>query len=244
MKELHGMLISHRDLEAEELPGIVKRIVYSAWLSDLFEHIPTLGQFRGQEHQKMISDFQQLERKLISMGPQRVVFNRSNLDSDQMSIQPGSEASVLYREAGKRKKLLPLRKLFREIPHLLTSLKPCLLMSPISVSQYLDTHINQFDLLIFDEASQICSEDAVGAIYRTKQLVVCGDNKQLPPTAFFQKDMLDEFTEDEGEQQFYGSRLVTFPSAFSSDPNLGVKFVHVEDGVYDRGGKCNMFLAN
>src|SRR6266571_5160260 len=67
------------------------------------------------------------------------------------------------------------------IAQLLSRLKPCLLMSPLSVSQFLDPNLFKFDLVIFDEASQICSEDAVGAIYRGRQLVVCGDNKQLPP---------------------------------------------------------------
>ena len=78
-----------------------------------------------------------------------------------------------------------MRHLFDALPNLLQRLKPCLLMSPLSVSQFLRPERIQFDLVIFDEASQIFTEDAVGAIYRGRQLVVAGDSKQLPPTDFF-----------------------------------------------------------
>ena len=65
------------------------------------------------------------------------------------------------------------------------AIKPCFMMSPLTVAQYLDGSTPSFDLVIFDEASQLPAEDAVGAIIRGKQLVVVGDPKQLPPTNFF-----------------------------------------------------------
>jgi very-short-patch-repair endonuclease len=92
---------------------------------------------------------------------------------------------------------MPIRTLFQKIPHLLVKLKPCLLMSPISVSQFLPPENNKFDLVLFDEASQIVPEDAIGSIYRGKTLVVAGDNKQLPPTSFFQKNLIDDVDWDE-----------------------------------------------
>lgn len=64
-------------------------------------------------------------------------------------------------------------------------LKPCLMMSPLSVSYFLETEAYHFDLVIFDEASQIFPEDAIGAIFRGSQVVIAGDSKQLPPTNFF-----------------------------------------------------------
>ena len=81
---------------------------------------------------------------------------------------------------------MPLRHLFNRIPNLVRRLKPCLLMSPISVSQFILPDRLHFDLVVFDEASQIFTEDAVGSIYRGDTLIVAGDNKQLPPTQFFQ----------------------------------------------------------
>lgn len=80
---------------------------------------------------------------------------------------------------------MPIRKLFHEIPNLLLTLKPCLMMSPLSVSLFLEADTYQFDTVIFDEASQVCTENAIGAISRGKQVIIAGDSKQLPPTNFF-----------------------------------------------------------
>lgn len=150
-------------------------------------------------------------------------------------------------------------------------------MSPLTVSQFLDPETISFDLAIFDEASQVRTEDAVGAIYRCRELVLCGDNRQLPPTNFFEQGMSEEFDEDAEDafdifesvldecaalgmtqgwlkwhyrsrhesliafsnNQFYNNRLVTFPCAIDKDPQLGVQFVFVPDGIYDRGGARN-----
>ena len=112
-------------------------------------------------------------------------------------IQAGdSEANILLKEAAKKRRIMPIRILFQKIPNLLVKLKPCLLMSPISVSQFLPPE-NNFDLVLFDEASQLVPEDAIGAIYRGKTLVIAGDCKQLPPTSFFQKNLIDNVDWDE-----------------------------------------------
>ena len=68
---------------------------------------------------------------------------------------------------------------------MLPRLKPCLLMSPLSIAQYLPAGHQIFDVVIFDEASQITTWDAIGALARGKKVVVVGDPKQLPPTNFF-----------------------------------------------------------
>ena len=191
-----------------------------------------------------------------------------------LSTIPNSEFDVLRREALKKRRHMPLRKLFPLISNLLLRIKPCLLMSPLSVSQFLDPNKFIFDLIVFDEASQVRTEDSIGAIYRGKQTVVCGDEMQLPPTSFFEGILSDEYEETEesldeyesilhaiaaagvrpsmlrwhyrsrhesliafSNRQFYGDKLVTFPSAIDSSPDLGVKFVYVPNGIYDRGGK-------
>lgn len=87
---------------------------------------------------------------------------------------------------------MPLRKLFMAIPNLVTSLRPCFMMSPLSVSVFLEAQSYDFDLVIFDEASQVHTEDAVGAIMRGKQAIIVGDTKQLPPTNFFMTSLDDE----------------------------------------------------
>ncbi len=85
-----------------------------------------------------------------------------------------------------------LRKLFEEIPELLGAVAPCMLMSPITVSQYLQPQNGLFDLVIFDEASQIPTAEAICSIARGKAAIVVGDPRQLPPTSFFQTTYVDE----------------------------------------------------
>ena len=106
---------------------------------------------------------------------------------------------------------MPIRKLFQSIPNLLLTLKPCLMMSPLSVAYFLEAGSYQFDMVIFDEASQIFPQDAIGAIFRAKQVVIAGDTKQLPPTSFFASstgngdDAFDD--EDSYDDEVYDSIL-------------------------------------
>ena len=98
------------------------------------------------------------------------------------------EVGLLKRESEKKKRIKPFRKLLAEIPDLIFSLKPCFMMSPLTVSQYIDPNLIHFDVVIFDEASQIMPEDAVVCLLRANQAVVVGDSQQLPPTTFFMHD--------------------------------------------------------
>jgi very-short-patch-repair endonuclease len=121
-----------------------------------------------------------------------------------LNAPPSSELGILLREAARKRPKLPLRQLFRKIPLILRRLKPCMMMSPLAVSTFLDTPDLEFDVVIFDEASQVRPYDAIGAIYRGKQLIVAGDQKQLPPTSFFDRldsdADLDESTDEDEEE--------------------------------------------
>ncbi|MGI0085549.1 MAG: DEAD/DEAH box helicase, partial [Nitrososphaerales archaeon] len=167
-----------------------------AWLNRVFADDVCLGGFRGENHERLISEFRELDRKHWEQGVHSIIREINRYRPTSSVIIPGGELGILLREANKQRRHLPLRKLFGLIPNLLTQLKPCLLMSPISVSQFLDPDKMKFDLVIFDEASQLRSEDAVCSVYRGKQLVVCGDNKQLPPTTFFEQGMSEEMTDE------------------------------------------------
>ena len=108
------------------------------------------------------------------------------------------EVNILKKELGKQRKIMPIRQLFSQIPNLLTTLKPCLMMSPLTVSQFLESELYTFDTVIFDEASQVKTENALGAILRGKQLIIAGDRHQLPPTNFFEvQSQDDDFDSDE-----------------------------------------------
>src|SRR5262249_49223932 len=93
--------------------------------------------------------------------------------------------TLVAREAAKRTRHLPLRRLFHEAPEVMLALRPCWMASPLSVSQLIPGERPLFDLVIFDEASQVLPEDAVTSLLRGRQAVIAGDSRQLPPTTFF-----------------------------------------------------------
>lgn len=107
-----------------------------------------------------------------------------------------NEVSILKREYEKKKKLKPIRDLLENIPSLIFTLKPCFMMSPLSVSQYINPKKIKFDIVIFDEASQIMPEDAISCLLRSKQAIIVGDTQQLPPTSFFASRDDDDIEEE------------------------------------------------
>ncbi|MCK5039341.1 MAG: DUF3320 domain-containing protein [Candidatus Aenigmarchaeota archaeon] len=129
-----------------------------------------------------------------------------------------NDVSILKRENEKKRRLKPIRDLLEEIPDLIFSLKPCFMMSPLSVSQYINPNKIKFDVVIFDEASQIMPEDAVSCLMRSKQAIVVGDTQQLPPTNFFMSRQDDEIVEEEIED--LESFLSECSTKFRSKPLL------------------------
>jgi hypothetical protein len=188
----------HNPPPASQLVDIFRKAVYQEWLNSQFEEDPHLGKFRREKHEQLIAEFVKLDQELIRLSSNRVINAANNRKPQDILIQAtDSETTTLLKEAMKKRRLMPIRNLLQRIPNLLFRLKPCLLMSPMSVSQFLPPELMKFDVILFDEASQIVPEDAIGTIYRGKTIVVAGDNKQLPPTSFFQKSLLEDFDWDE-----------------------------------------------
>jgi len=270
--------LAEQRIPAADLVDVFRRGVYQEWINNLYNEDPKLGRFRRENHEQLIADFKTLDQDLIRLTSSMVIEAANSRKPQDILVQAAdSEANILLKEAAKKRRLMPIRTLLQKIPNLLVKLKPCLLMSPITVSQFLPPESNKFDLVLFDEASQIVPEDAIGAIYRGKTLVVAGDNKQLPPTSFFQKNLIydidwDELSDEDIEvfdsildeclgiglpvktlrwhyrsrhegliafsnHRFYDDTLITFPAAKAQNDTLGVKLIHVPDGIYDRGGK-------
>lgn len=191
-----------RQLDPEKLTQIVLKSLLQFWIDFIIKEDSALRNFRGQNHEALIAEFRELDSKHHKLGASRVILEANKRKPKGEFVVPGGEEALLLREAHKQRRHLPIRRLFAEMSNLLVRLKPCLLMSPLSVSQFLDPGHMNFDLVIFDEASQIRTEDAVGAIYRGPKLVICGDNKQLPPTAFFEEGMSEEYDDQEIEEAF------------------------------------------
>lgn len=195
---LTGLLKELRLLHpaAEQLFDIFHKSLYHAWYERLCQTDARLMDFQSQAHEEAIKDFRAIDEKLVRLTAQSIIRQCDLRRPRDLFFQSAdSEVAVLRKQALKQRGHLAIRQLFERIPNLLLRLKPCLLMSPLSVSQFLQTEQLRFDLVIFDEASQIFTEDAVGAIYRGSQVVIAGDSKQLPPTDFFRG--IDADTDDE-----------------------------------------------
>jgi very-short-patch-repair endonuclease len=163
------------------------------WLRKTFDVDPLLRNFASADHERKIVEFREVDARFQELTKAYIVAQLSARvpSATAVSVGADSEMGRLRRELQKQKRHMPVRQLVQGLPTLLPKLKPCLLMSPLSVAQYLDARHAQFDLVVFDEASQIPVWDAVGVIARGKQLVVVGDPKQLPPTSFFAKSSED-----------------------------------------------------
>ena len=190
-------------------------------LNTLISRSRALSGFSGVKQEERIARFRELD-KAYTTASQKMIVSMLSKRRDAIEHPPvakpahgnaqknGTEAmpemdpelkrqmAVLKRECEKKKRFMPPRKLLSETKNLAMKLKPCFLMSPLSVAQYLPVEGDLFDMVVFDEASQMTVWDAVGVIARGKQLIVVGDPKQLPPTNFFVKgDVKDEDREDD-----------------------------------------------
>ena len=179
---------------ASDLPALFERSFRRAMFFAVIEREPALREFFGREHDERIGRFRELDEKVAALTRELIRARLAvGVPRDQIPDDiPKAEIGLLRKELAKRMRHIPVRQLLSRIPKLLTKLKPCVLMSPLSVAQYLEASHETFDLVIFDEASQIPVWDAIGAIARGKQLIVVGDPKQLPPTNFFSSSSDDE----------------------------------------------------
>ncbi|MEG0589748.1 DUF4011 domain-containing protein, partial [Aurantimicrobium sp.] len=184
-----------------EISGLFERSFRSRLHSSIIEKESALREFFGNDHNKRIERFRELDEYLAKLSKDliRVRLASGIPRDDGKDDIPKEEIGLLRKEIGKHGRHIPVRQLIGRIPTLLSRLKPCVLMSPLSVAQYLDASHETFDIVIFDEASQIPVWDAVGAIARGNQLIVVGDPKQLPPTNFFSTntDNEDDSTPEE-----------------------------------------------
>lgn len=189
---------------------IYKKGFLTKWYYDILEHcnVDYLLKFQDYAHESSIDHFKMQDVKQMKLAQARLDEMLSHKKPSGVNVMSNAmdEISILRKEGGKKRKIMPLRKLFKVIPTLLQKLKPCFMMSPLSVSYFLDSDMYEFDMVIFDEASQILPEDAIGAIYRGKQVIIAGDTKQMPPTSFFSaasKNTDDYDNDDDDDDETY-----------------------------------------
>lgn len=175
--------LSSRAVAWQGITATFERRFLSLWLDAFEAQAPTFARFDGADHASKIEAFRALDRSALETNKQRTATRLRSRTQDELSRSAG-ETKVLRDQMARTRGHHPVRQLLKNASRSVRAIKPCFLMSPMTVAQTLAPE-DSFDLVIFDEASQLTCEDALGAICRGKQLVVVGDPKQLPPTNFF-----------------------------------------------------------
>ncbi|MEH2253830.1 AAA domain-containing protein [Nostoc sp.] len=183
---------------------VLQKGIYKNWLRDIHDSCE-LRNFNQKRHEEKVEEFSQFDIEQYQEAIQRLRQLHAQRWKE-WSIQPEARKQIelLEKQNTLKKGHQKIRQFIKNTSKLVTTLKPFWLMSPLAVSQYIDSEAVEFDVVIFDEASQVCTEDAVPSIMRAKQVIVVGDNKQLPPTYFFKGNASGD--EDE-EQEIYESLL-------------------------------------
>ncbi|MEY9548414.1 hypothetical protein ABIF67_002479 [Bradyrhizobium japonicum] len=244
---------------------------YARWVAEtIVNEDEVLSGFLAEKHEAAIEAFVAADKRIGELAKQIVKARIGAAVPTQTNFGKDPEWGTLAREINKKARHMPLRQLFGRIPNVMTQLAPCVMMSPLSIAQYLPADAKPFDVVIFDEASQIPVWDAIGAIARGSQVIIVGDPEQLPPTSVGQRGVDDE--DDDGSTvqsqqsildeclasnipsmrlswhyrsrhesliafsnaKYYRGELMTFPSPVTRD--TAVRYVHVEGGIYERGG--------
>lgn len=161
-------------------------VSYARWLAPLLiDSRPPLVKFSAIEHEHLLNTFRALDERLLGLAALSVRATASAVVPKKQDSDAIPGFSVLRREVQNPRGKTAVRQLVSQMGDALTRLTPCLMMSPHSVAQFLGTELAKFDLVVFDEASQIAVWDAIGAIARGKNAIIVGDPKQMPPTNFF-----------------------------------------------------------
>ncbi len=170
-----------------------RKAVFQALIINLIDSEPALARFSGMQFNDKIAQFKRLDVEFMELTQEKIYCTlAAKIPNFTAEAAKSSELGILQRVIHSGGRGVSIRKLFEQIPNLLPRLCPCMLMSPISAAQYLDPKREPFDIVIFDEASQLPTSKAVGALARGRDAVIVGDPKQMPPTSFFSVNNSDE----------------------------------------------------
>ncbi len=196
IEAIENQLIPHDDL--------VKRFSVAFanwWLPEAIDSTPVLRNFKRFKHEEMLQQFRKLDDQARATAAYKVQSALNHKLPSQHAVPKSSELGTLRHQMNLKRPSKSIRDVISAMPGTFSKLAPCLLMSPLSISHYLPVGQSQFDVVIFDEASQITTWDAVGAIARGKQTIIVGDPKQLPPTNFFGRSEQDDDEELEAYEK-------------------------------------------
>ena len=180
-------------ISSDNLLSSFRKNVYHNFLETNIGADPVLSKFSSSVLEEKIEQFRVLDEQYSKLSKEfirRELISRLPSTSTEGSLS--LEVLAFQRHSKSNLRGMTLKGFFADIPELLTKLAPCMLMSPITVAQYLEPEPDLFDLVVFDEASQLPTSEAIGSLARAKSAIVVGDPRQLPPTSFFSSGYVDE----------------------------------------------------
>lgn len=185
--------------DGEISPERAAEAVEHCWLQAVWDDLAfndaALAGFTGDAHSRREQEFIDLDRQHLDIAPQRIRRAAAEAATAAMNDYP-AEAALLRTEAARQRRHLPVRTLFNRTQHVITAVRPCWAMSPLLVAELIPAEAELFDVVIFDEASQIPPAEAIGSLARAPQIVIAGDDRQLPPTDFFNAGGPDDDDDD------------------------------------------------
>lgn len=182
-----------KGMDHDDIKGAYLKTISKGLAARAIDASKTLNNFSGKVFDQKVDKFITLDKQVSALGNREIVYRlAAKLPDFTREAAQSSELGILQRAIKSGGRGTSLRKLFSQIPNILPRLCPCMLMSPISVAQYIDPNKSPFDLVIFDEASQLTTSKAVGVLARGQNAVIVGDPKQMPPTSFFSSAAVDE----------------------------------------------------
>ena len=185
-------LLEEKKVRANELSDAYGYCIFSSITREAFKNIPQLGAFSGLKHNQIKEEFKRLDKEIISLRGKSIGNDCARLANpprgkNGLKVDDKTEMVLINYLLPQQRPRMPVRKMLMKAGASIQALKPCFMMGPQAVAQYLTPGAIKFDLVIMDEASQLKPEEAIGAIARGGQLVVVGDPKQLPPTSYFNR---------------------------------------------------------
>lgn len=201
-----------------DVPNVVNRALLRGWSDAVVQGDARLRPLLATEREALVEEYRTLDRDLIKAATADIILAANTRRPVNTTM---GEPAVIRREGGKQKKHKPVRELMSLTRNVTPSIKPIFMMSPLAVSQYLPSDI-EFDVVIFDEASQVTPGDAINCIYRGRSLILAGDDKQLPPTSFFERNIDDDDEEETDVKDFQS--ILELAKASGAFNNLGLRW--------------------
>lgn len=205
-------------LAEHEVPMVVNRALLRAWSDSVIQGDERLRPLLATDREALVEEYRSLDRDLIKTATSDIIIAANRRRPVNTMI---GESGVIRREGGKQKRHRPVRDLMSMTRTVTSSIKPVFMMSPLAVSQYIPADM-EFDVVIFDEASQVSPGDAINCIYRGKSLILAGDDKQLPPTSFFERNTDDDNEEKSDVKDFQS--VLELSKAAGAFNNLGLRW--------------------